>query len=101
MGVPESDAYKIRPSCPVAFSATAVPGKRFTASITRISYALDRSVRTMLAEVDMENPGSVLQPGMYLSVEITPCTQPANPAGTAPKTSSKAGASRATPVARQ
>jgi RND family efflux transporter MFP subunit len=101
MGVPESDAYKIRPSCPVAFSATAAPGRRFTASITRISYALDRSVRTMLAEVDMENPDSVLQPGMYLSVEITPCTQPASSAEAAPKTSSKQPVSHAAPVARQ
>lgn len=101
MGVPEGDAYKIRPSCPVAFSAAAVPGKRFSASITRISYALDRSVRTMLAEVDMENPGSVLQPGMYLSVEITPCTPPARPAETAPKASSKATAPHTTPVARK
>jgi multidrug efflux pump subunit AcrA (membrane-fusion protein) len=85
----------------VAFSATAVPGKRFTASITRISYALDRSVRTMLAEVDMENPGSALQPGMYLSVEITPCIQSANSAETAPKTSSTPAVSHAAPVARQ
>jgi len=101
MGVPEGDAYKIRPSCPVAFSAAAVPGKRFTASITRVSYALDRSVRTMLAEVDMENPGSVLQPGMYLSVEITPCTQPASEAQVAPKASSKQAVSHGAPVARQ
>ena len=86
MGVPEGDAYKIRPSCPVAFTAAAVPGKRFTASITRVSYALDRSIRTMLAEVDMENPGSVLQPGMYLSVEVTPCTPSGDAAGGAPTT---------------
>jgi hypothetical protein len=26
----------------------------------------------MLAEVDMENPGEVLQPGMYLSAQLTP-----------------------------
>ncbi|MGH8211498.1 MAG: efflux RND transporter periplasmic adaptor subunit, partial [Steroidobacteraceae bacterium] len=101
MGVPEGDAYKVRPSCPVAFSAAAVPGKRFTASITRVSYALDRSVRTMLAEVDMENPGDVLQPGMYLSVEITPCTQPASSAEAAPKTSLKGAASHATLVTRR
>lgn len=97
VGVPEGDAYRIRPSCPVAFTAAAVPGKRFTASITRISYALDRSVRTMLAEVDMENPGSVLQPGMYLTVEVTPCTQSSAAAQGAPSTSSKAAA----PVAPQ
>ena len=74
IGVPEGDAYKVRPGCPVKFTAAAVPGKRFTAAITRVSYALDRNVRTMLAEVDMENPSNALQPGMYLSVEITPST---------------------------
>jgi len=98
MGVPEGDAYKIRPSCPVAFTAAAVPGKRFTSSITRISYALDRSVRTMLAEVDMENPGNALQPGMYLSVEVTPCIQSTEGASPTP---SKAATSHAAPVARQ
>ena len=72
MGVPESDAYRVRPGCPVTFSAVGLPGKHFNASITRVSYALERNVRTMLAEVDMENPGGALQPGMYLSVEITP-----------------------------
>ncbi len=72
MGVPETDASRIRPGCPVAFSAVGLPGKRFKASITRVSYALERNVHTMLAEVDMENPGGALQPGMYLSVEVTP-----------------------------
>lgn len=101
MGVPEGDAYKIRPGCPVAFTAAGVPGKRFTAPITRVSYALDRSVRTMLAEVDMENPGNALQPGMYLSVEVTPCTQSEAAGKTASTTPSKATPSHAAPVARQ
>jgi len=70
--VPESDAARIRPGCPVSFSAVGLPGKRFSGSITRVSYALERNVRTMLAEIDMENPGGVLQPGMYLSVAVAP-----------------------------
>ena len=76
MGVPEGEASRIRPGCPVSFTAAALPSKHFASSITRVSYALDRSVRTMLAEVDMENPGGVLQPGMYLSAEVTPCAPP-------------------------
>jgi membrane fusion protein (multidrug efflux system) len=87
MGVPESDAYRIRPGCPVTFSAVGVPDKRFTTSITRVSYALERNVRTMLAEIDMENPGGVLQPGMYLSVEVTPRSEP--PKGDAPSVAKK------------
>jgi membrane fusion protein, multidrug efflux system len=76
MGIPEGEASHVRPGCAVSFSAAALPGKHFAASVTRVSYALERSVRTMLAEVDMENPGSVLQPGMYLSAEVTPCAPP-------------------------
>jgi RND family efflux transporter MFP subunit len=90
VGVPEGDAYKVRPGCAVKFTSAALPGKQFTAAITRVSYALDRNVHTMLAEVDMENPGNVLQPGMYLSVEVTPSTQTA--AGESPSSSPKAAA---------
>jgi hypothetical protein len=49
-----------------------VPGKHFAGSITRVSYALEHSARTMLAEIDMANPGETLQPGTYLSVELMP-----------------------------
>lgn len=70
--VPEGEAHQIRAGCPVAFTAAALPGKRFTAKVTRVGYALDRSTHTMLAEIDMVNPSDVLQPGMYLSVQVTP-----------------------------
>lgn len=69
--VPESDAHRIRPGCKANFSAVALPGKQFSATITRVSYALERNARTMLAEIDMANPDEVLQPGMYLSVRLT------------------------------
>jgi membrane fusion protein, multidrug efflux system len=72
MWVPESEAYRVRPGCPAVFTAVGVADKHFTATVTRVSYALERSVRTMLAEIDMDNPGELLQPGMYLSVQLTP-----------------------------
>jgi RND family efflux transporter MFP subunit len=78
--VPGSVAFRIRPGCQAVFSAVGLPDRRFTASITRVSYALERSVRTMLAEIDMENPGEILQPGMYLSVRLSP--EPAESAST-------------------
>jgi membrane fusion protein (multidrug efflux system) len=69
--VPEIDAHRVRPGCKAAFTALALPGKRFEAPITRVSYALLNESRTMLAEIDMPNPGGALQPGMYLSVELS------------------------------
>jgi RND family efflux transporter MFP subunit len=72
MWVPEAAAHRIRPGCPAAFTVAALPGKRFTAAITRVGYALERKAHTMLAEIEMANPEGVLQPGMYLSVRLTP-----------------------------
>jgi len=70
--VPEAESHRIRAGCPAVFTAIALPGKRFAAKITRVTYAIDTNAHTMLAEIDMANPGSALQPGMYLSVELTP-----------------------------
>lgn len=70
--IPGNVAAIIRPGCKVVFNAVGLPDRNFTASVTRVSYALERSVRTMLAEIDMQNPGEILQPGMYLSVHLTP-----------------------------
>jgi membrane fusion protein, multidrug efflux system len=100
MWVPETDAYRIRPGCKAVFSAVGLPDKRFTAAITRVSYALERNVRTMLAEIDMENPSEVLQPGMYLSVQLTPGSEPSAPGIGALKAGPKAAKPRATTVQR-
>jgi membrane fusion protein, multidrug efflux system len=75
MWVPESEAHGIRPGCKAVLSAVGLPGRRFTAAITRVSYALEQNARTMLAEIDMDNPGELLQPGMYLSAELTPTSE--------------------------
>lgn len=72
MGVPEVDAHRIRPGCKAQFTSAALPGRTFSATVTRVSYALENDSRTMLAEIDMPNPESALQPGMYLSVTLSP-----------------------------
>jgi membrane fusion protein, multidrug efflux system len=79
MWVPETDAARVRPGCKAVFTAIGLPDKHFTAAITRVSYALERNVRTMLAEIDMENPHDVLQPGMYLSVQVTRTSETSTP----------------------
>jgi RND family efflux transporter MFP subunit len=72
MWVPEVDAHRVQPGCKAVLTAVALPEQSFTATITRVSYALERNAHTMLAEIDMMNPGEVLQPGMYLSVTLSP-----------------------------
>jgi Cu(I)/Ag(I) efflux system membrane fusion protein len=74
--IPESSAALIRPGCAALISASGLPGKSFKAQITRVSYALESNAHTMLAEIDMKNPDNQLQPGMYVSVQLTPAVRP-------------------------
>lgn len=70
--VPEDDALKIVKGTPASFTVQGLPGKIFRAPVTRISYALEQNSKTMLAEIEMENPGGVLRPGMYATVLLSP-----------------------------
>ncbi len=68
--VPERAAASVRPGCPAVIRGTGLPAAGLAARITRVSYALSRRTQTMLAEIDMPNPGHRLLPGMYVSVEL-------------------------------
>jgi len=70
--VPEADAQRVKPGCKAILTGSALPGQTFAATITRVSYALERNAHTMLAEIEMKNPGETLRPGMYLSVTLDP-----------------------------
>jgi RND family efflux transporter MFP subunit len=74
--VPENEAARIRPGCEALITASALPGRSFKSKITRVSYALESNAHTMLAEIDMKNPDNQLQPGMYVSVQLTPAAKP-------------------------
>lgn len=70
--IPETDAHRIRPGCKALITAAALPDTHFSATVTRVSYAIEPSAHTMLAEIDMENPAESLQPGMYVTVQLAP-----------------------------
>ncbi len=70
VAVPEPEVSFIRNGLPVKFSAEALPGKTFDATVTRSSGALDEATRTMLIEADFKNPEGTLRPGMYASIRI-------------------------------
>lgn len=46
------------------------PGRRFTGTIVRTSYAIDPASRTLLTEVDVDNPKGELLPGAFVSVHL-------------------------------
>ena len=46
------------------------PGRRFEGTIVRNSGAIDNTTRTLLTEIDVENPTGVLKPGGYVEVHL-------------------------------
>jgi cobalt-zinc-cadmium efflux system membrane fusion protein len=50
--------------------ADAIPNKKFSARISKISQAVDLSTRTMAVEIEINNPGAILKPGMFATVQL-------------------------------
>jgi len=68
--VPESDASAIRVGLPATLTLREFSNRVFRGSVTRFAKALDLSTRTMLTEVDLDNAGRELYPGMYADVSL-------------------------------
>ncbi len=69
MPVPETDVPYITEGGLVRVHVQAT-GKDFTGKIVRFSRDLNSTTRTMITEVDVENPDLVLSPGMYAETSI-------------------------------
>lgn len=74
--VPESEVPFVQAGDPAVLTVDAMPGREFVGEVTRFALALDPATRTMRTEIELENPGWLLRPGMYgqvaLSLEISP-----------------------------
>ena len=70
MAVPEPEVPLIRNGLAVKVTVEELPGRAFTGTISRFSQALDDSTKTMLAEVDLPNPGNELRPGMFAMARV-------------------------------
>ena len=70
VNVPQLESPQIRPGLRAELALTEFPGKRFEGTVVRTSGAIDNSTRTLLTEVDVENPGHLLKPGGYVEVHL-------------------------------
>jgi len=68
--VPEMEVPYIKPGLPVTLTADELAKKAFSGSVTRISYALDPSTKTMLTEIELPNANGELRPGMFVTARI-------------------------------
>ena len=74
--VNEKDAPSVRLGQSAAAEFDALPGKRYTGRVVRLSPAFDPVARTVDAEVHLVNPGE-LRPGMYGRGTLVTAVHPA------------------------
>lgn len=67
--VPEEDVSGITNGASVPFQVPAWPERTYSATIARISHALDQKTRSMAVELDVMNRDGALAPGMYPTVK--------------------------------
>jgi HlyD family secretion protein len=65
VGVPEADAAYVAPGSKARIRVPALANHEFEAKVTRTSWALNPTSRTLQAQVDLPNPQGKFLPGMY------------------------------------
>jgi multidrug efflux pump subunit AcrA (membrane-fusion protein) len=74
--VPQGSCPLIRRGTPAVLRFDELPGRSFAGSVTRYANSLDLATRTMLTEIDIDNPGRVLYPRMYAHVSLELVSHP-------------------------
>jgi RND family efflux transporter MFP subunit len=69
--VPEIDSHWVTEGMPARVHIQALRGDDLAGKVTRTSWSLDRTTRTLLAAIDLPNPEGKLRPGMYAYATIT------------------------------
>jgi RND family efflux transporter MFP subunit len=76
--VPESYANSVRIGTPVTVTLSSYGTKPFTGTVARTADALDSSTRTLRTEIDVDNAGQALVPGVYANVKLALSTSTQN-----------------------
>lgn len=69
--VPDRDVPYVSAGDPAALEIDALPGRSFTATVSRAADSEDPATRLMRTEVDIPNPDGVLRRGMYGRATLT------------------------------
>jgi RND family efflux transporter MFP subunit len=68
--IPQDQAFALAPGVDAVVKVSEIPGRAFSGKVTRIANALQPATRTLLTEVDVQNPEGALVPGSYCTVEL-------------------------------
>ena len=70
VNVPQQYSRDVKPGGAAYITQAEFPGRRFAGKIVRTSDSIDPVSRTLLTEVDVDNPTGELLPGAFLSVHL-------------------------------
>jgi multidrug efflux pump subunit AcrA (membrane-fusion protein) len=68
--VPETEAALVTENMPVTVRIQALSDGETAGKVTRFSWALDASTRTLRVQIDLPNPDGVLRPGMFATARF-------------------------------
>jgi RND family efflux transporter MFP subunit len=77
VNVPQAYSQAAKPGMTADLTLDEFPGRRFQGTLVRTANAIDPSTRTLLAEIEVNNPTGVLLAGAYAQVHLklpTPAT---------------------------
>ncbi|MFZ2054064.1 MAG: efflux RND transporter periplasmic adaptor subunit [Candidatus Aminicenantales bacterium] len=66
----EKEYFRIQPGQDVAITSTAFPDRAFQGKVTRVAPLLQEASRQARVEIDIDNEGSSLKPGMFVNAGI-------------------------------
>ena len=75
VNVPEEYSQGVKTGMTADLSLAEFPGRKFQGKLVRTSDAIDMSTRTLLVEVDVDNPTGMLLTGSYAEVHLSVPTQ--------------------------
>ena len=70
ISVPEADAENVQTGHAATLTFSELPGQQFHGEIIRSSDSLNQQTRTLLVEVQIQDPKRQLRPGMFASVQL-------------------------------
>jgi RND family efflux transporter MFP subunit len=71
VNIPQAYTRSAVQGTPADLTLSEFPGRRFRGQLVRSAEAMDAGTRTLLAEVDLDNPSGELRPGAYAEVHLT------------------------------
>ena len=75
VNVPEEYSQGIKSGMTADLNLTEFPGRKFQGKLVRTAEAINLTTRTLLIEIDVDNPGGTLLTGSYAEVHLAVPTQ--------------------------